>query len=247
MDRDCATGGDADAGRTYDYYHQALQYARGQIVGRGFLWDLHSNTAHDWRIEFGFVISRTRLYDPEDYAEETSFLRVSRRPMRDRLRRSCVISARGFGMPGIRPSPASRRGKPNRTIRFIRAASSTTDTAAQPSPIRSAPCRLRCTRAFTIHRDTKARVRGHVRHDHARLPRAVRHYVVSHKPSVTLFRDLRRAWRIVPGAAFAVVASIMVSVPRACAPRDRIDFLDASGLISQPCLVICISSLPPAC
>jgi hypothetical protein len=71
-ERQCGTGGDPDAGRTYDYYYQALEYAHARIQGRGFLWDLHSNASHDQRIEFGFGISRTLLYDPEDHADQTS-------------------------------------------------------------------------------------------------------------------------------------------------------------------------------
>ena len=47
-------------------------FARGRLVGRGFLWDLHSNGSHDQRIELGFGISRTLLYDPEGHADQTS-------------------------------------------------------------------------------------------------------------------------------------------------------------------------------
>jgi hypothetical protein len=71
-DKQCATGDDPEAGRTYDYYYQALEYARARLGARGFLWDLHSNGAHDFRIELGFGISRTLLYDPEEHAHQTS-------------------------------------------------------------------------------------------------------------------------------------------------------------------------------
>jgi hypothetical protein len=70
--RECGTGGDPDAIRAYDYYFQAIEYAHARIQGRGFLWDLHSNRGHDQRIEFGYGISRSLLYDPEDHADQTS-------------------------------------------------------------------------------------------------------------------------------------------------------------------------------
>lgn len=68
----CATGGDPEAQVTYDYFHQAIQYAHAHIAGRGFHWDLHTNGSHDRRIELGFVLPRDKFFAPEPFAEETS-------------------------------------------------------------------------------------------------------------------------------------------------------------------------------
>ena len=72
VDRDCATAGDPDAGLAFDYYHQAIQYVLGRIVGRGFMWDLHNNKSHDWRLELVFGRGRSWLYHPEAHAGETT-------------------------------------------------------------------------------------------------------------------------------------------------------------------------------
>ncbi len=68
----CAAGNDPAAIRAWEYYHQAIQYAVGQVSGRGFYWDLHSNTSHDARIELFFGLPRAKMFSPGAHAAETS-------------------------------------------------------------------------------------------------------------------------------------------------------------------------------